>query len=303
MKNTVKHNLTAAKDRVGYFFIAPFLVGFLLFIGIPIVQSIVISFNDIRIVENGYTFLPKGLDNYRYILTVNTAFRQKMLESFKLTIRDTLIVVPFSFFSALILHKSFHGRTVARAIFFLPVIISAGVFAVIDSDSVISMMMSRDTAASADTLAATDSTLVFINNLFADSLPEEISQFVATAAVNISGIVSKSGIQIIIFLGGLNTISPSIYESSDIEGASAWVNFWKITFPISGPYILLNVVYTVIDSFTNTENPLIKSIWNDLAGLKNFGIASASAWVYFIMIFAVLGIVFAFISRRVFYRE
>lgn len=100
------------------------------------------------------------------------------------------------------------------------------------------------------------------------------------ATGNISGIVAKSGIQIILFLGGLNTISPSIYESSNIEGATAWVNFWKITFPMSGPYILLNVVYTVIDSFTNINNPLIKSIWNDLTGLKNFGVASASGLAY-----------------------
>lgn len=303
MEKTVKRSLSARRERIGYFFIAHFLIGFLLFIGIPTVQSVIISFNDIQIVEDGYTLIPKGLENYKYILMVNTAFRQKMLNSFQITLRDTLIIVPFSFFSALILHKSFHGRTLARAVFFLPVIISAGVFAVIENDSVMAMMMSRDTAASADAIEAADSALAFVNRLFSDSLPEQISQFVAAATVNIGGIVSKSGIQIIIFLGGLNTIPPSVYESSDIEGATAWVNFWKITFPMSGPYILLNVVYTVIDSFTNIENPLIQSIWNDLSGLKNFGIASASAWIYFIMIFAVLGAAFAVISRRVFYRE
>ncbi len=300
---TVRHDLMARRDRLGYAFIAPFLIGFLFLIAIPIVQSVIFSFHDIQIVESGYTLVPKGLENYRYILLVNTAFRAKMVESFQMTVRDTLIVVPFSFFAALILHKPFHGRTLARAIFFLPVVVSSGVFAVMDANTIINMVLSRDPAVSTGSLEATESALAFVNTLFAGSLPAEITQFVAAATGNISGIVAKSGIQIILFLGGLNTISPSIYESSNIEGATAWVNFWKITFPMSGPYILLNVVYTVIDSFTNINNPLIKSIWNDLTGLKNFGVASASAWLYFILIFAVLGVTFALISRKVFYRD
>ena len=300
---TVRHDLMARRDRLGYAFIAPFLIGFLFLIAIPIVQSVIFSFHDIQIVESGYTLVPKGLENYRYILLVNTAFRAKMVESFQMTVRDTLIVVPFSFFAALILHKPFHGRTLARAIFFLPVVVSSGVFAVMDANTIINMVLSRDPAVSTGSLEATESALAFVNTLFAGSLPAEITQFVAAATGNISGIVAKSGIQIILFLGGLNTISPSIYESSNIEGATAWVNFWKITFPMSGPYILLNVVYTVIDSFTNINNPLIKSIWNDLTGLKNFGVASASAWLYFILIFVVLGVTFALISRKVFYRD
>lgn len=300
---TVRHDLMARRDRLGYAFIAPFLIGFLFLIAIPIVQSVIFSFHDIQIVESGYTLVPKGLENYRYILLVNTAFRAKMVESFQMTVRDTLIVVPFSFFAALILHKPFHGRTLARAIFFLPVVVSSGVFAVMDANTVINMVLSRDPAVSTGSLEATESALAFVNTLFAGSLPAEITQFVAAATGNISGIVAKSGIQIILFLGGLNTISPSIYESSNIEGATAWVNFWKITFPMSGPYILLNVVYTVIDSFTNINNPLIKSIWNDLTGLKNFGVASASAWLYFILIFAVLGVTFALISMKVILRD
>ena len=300
---TVRHDMMARRDRLGYAFIAPFLIGFLFLIAIPIVQSVIFSFHDIQIVESGYTLVPKGLKNYRYILLVNTEFRAKMVESFQMTVRDTLIVVPFSFFAALILHKPFHGRTLARAIFFLPVVVSSGVFAVMDANTVINMVLSRNPAVSTGSLEATESALAFVNTLFAGSLPAEITQFVAAATGNISGIVAKSGIQIILFLGGLNTISPSIYESSNIEGATAWVNFWKITFPMSGPYILLNVVYTVIDSFTNINNPLIKSIWNDLTGLKNFGVASASAWLYFILIFAVLGVTFALISRKVFYRD
>lgn len=295
--------LTVSRNRAGYVFILPFLIGFVLFVAIPIVQSIVYSFHDIKIVESGYALVPKGLYNYQYIMTIDTNYRSKLVGSFISTIRDSLIVIPFSFFSALILSKSFRGRTAARTIFFLPVIISTGILAAMDSNSVISMVMSRDTAASVGTSGTSQTALAFINDLFAGSLPSQITGFVAAATDNIYQIVEKSGIQIVIFLGGLNTISPSIYESSNIEGATAWVNFWKITFPMSGPFILLNVIYTIIDSFTNISNPLIKSIWGDLTGLQNFGIASAAAWLYFLMIFVILGLVFVLISRKVFYRE
>ena len=150
-----RSDLMTRRNRTGYVFIAPFLVGFAAFMLIPLIQSFIFSFNDIKIVENGYTLVPKGLYNYQYILTIDTDFRQRIVNSFIMTLRDTIVVVPFSFFSALILSKEFHGRTFARAIFFLPVIVSTGVLATMDSNSVISMMMDRDTASAANSMQQT----------------------------------------------------------------------------------------------------------------------------------------------------
>ena len=242
-----RSDLMTRRNRTGYVFIAPFLMGFAAFMLIPLIQSFIFSFNDIKIVENGYTLVPKGLYNYQYILTIDTDFRQRIVNSFIMTLWDTIVV--------------------------------------------------------ANSMQQTFSASGLITTLFADSLPTEMVDFISTATAGIYDIIIKSGLQIIIFIGGLNTISPSLFESSNIEGATAWVNFWKITFPMCGPYILLNVVYTIIDSFTNLSNPLIARIRSDLMGLKNFGVASSAAWVYFIAIFAVLGIVFAVLQRRVFYHE
>lgn len=291
------------RNRTGYVFITPFLIGFALFILIPLVQSLIFSFNDIKIVENGYTLVSKGFYNYQYILTVDTEFRQRIVNSFLMTLRDTLVVVPFSFFLRVDSQQGISWANGCPAIFFLPVIVSTGVLATMDSNSVISMMMDRNTASAANSMQTAFSASGLITTLFSDSLPMEMVDFITTATSGIYDIIIKSGLQIIIFIGGLNTISPSLFESSNIEGATAWVNFWKITFPMCGPYILLNVVYTIIDSFTNLSNPLISQIRSDLMGLKNFGVASAAAWVYFVAIFAVLGIVFAVMQRRVFYHE
>ena len=296
--------LEARRNRSGYVFIAPFLIGFVLFMLIPIVQSFWFSFNEVRIVENGYELLARGVENYRYVVAVDTDYRERLVESFVMTFRDTLVVIPFSFFSALILSRRFHGRTLARAIFFLPVIVSTGVLANTDSgNAVMSMMMGRDPTAASGGPFGTLSASGLIEFLLAGSMPAELVSFVTAATDGIYDIIIKSGIQIIIFISALNSISPSLYEASNIEGATAWENFWKVTFPMCSPYILLNTVYTVIDSFTNTANPLIGRVRNELMGLTNFGTASAAAWLYFFAIFIVLGIVYAPISRKVFYYE
>lgn len=296
--------LEARRNRSGYVFIAPFLIGFVLFMLIPIVQSFWFSFNEVRIVENGYELLARGVENYRYVVAVDTDYRERLVESFVMTFRDTLVVIPFSFFSALILSRRFHGRTLARAIFFLPVIVSTGVLANTDSgNAVMSMMMGRDPTAASGGPFGTLSASGLIEFLLVGSMPAELVSFVTAATDGIYDIIIKSGIQIIIFISALNSISPSLYEASNIEGATAWENFWKVTFPMCSPYILLNTVYTVIDSFTNTANPLIGRVRNELMGLTNFGTASAAAWLYFFAIFIVLGVVYALISRKVFYYE
>ena len=296
--------LMRRRNNTGWVFIAPFLIGFAIFYAIPLVQSLIFSFNEIKIQGgNGYSLEWQGVENYRYVLMVDTSYLNRIIDAVKSMFLDTVIVVPFSFFSALLLAREFKGRGAARAIFFLPVVVSTGVLASMDSNSTMNLMMSRSATDAANAMSNSMSSSDFVNTLLEGSMPESIITFMTELSGKLYDVIIKSGLQIIIFLGGINTISPSIYESSSIEGATAWENFWKITFPMCGPYLLLNAIYTIIDSFTNISNPLIYRVKNEMAGLKNFGTATAAVWLYFIIIAIVLGIAFSLMSKRVFYHE
>jgi ABC-type sugar transport system permease subunit len=107
-------------------------------------------------------------------------------------------------------------------------------------------------------------------------------------------------VQILLFLAALISIPKSFYEASNIEGASAWSTYWKITFPMVSPYILVAIVYTVVDSFTDYDNALINYIYDNIRQMFH-GTASAMAWVYTLSVFALMGVIVGLTSRRVFY--
>ena len=131
----------------------------------------------------------------------------------------------------------------------------------------------------------------------------EIVDYVVTAINNIYDIVNRSGVQMLIFLAGLQSISPAIYESCQIDGASSWETFWKITFPMISPMILVNGVYTIIDSFTTDSNSVMKFIANKYTQTNGNVISSAMSWVYFLIVMLIVGIVAAIFSSVVFYQK
>ena len=130
-----------------------------------------------------------------------------------------------------------------------------------------------------------------------------VTEFLSNAINGIYDIVVASGVQILIFLAGLQSISPSRYEASSMEGATAWENFWKITFPMISPIILVNSVYTIIDLFTNETNEMMKNIKSTIFNDIKYGYGSAMAWIYFVCIAVILLIVGGLISRKVFYYD
>lgn len=302
-------SLQAKKARVGWLFVAPFIFGFFL-IYIPIIfGSLKHSFNEIDILSGGgYELVWVGFKNYATALG-DKAFMETLANGIVGLIIDIPTILLFSLFIAILLNQKMPGRTAFRAIFFIPVLLTTGLIASIDSGNLIAQNMGSssgiDTGASAESGAASIVSATDMQSLFSGMIVgKELATYVADMVNKIFDIVNRSGVQMLIFLAGLQGISPSIYESCEIEGASAWETFWKITLPMISPMILVNAVYTVIDSFTSGDNKVMTYINNlyNQAGDSNV-ISSAMAWMYFLLVILIVAAVAGIISSVVFYNR
>lgn len=283
----------------GFVFVLPWLLGFIAFFFVPLVNSLRYSFSSIEANANGMSIKFIGLENYIQALTVNTSFNRTLVESIIDVLVNVPLIVIFSLFLAVLLNQRFFGRSLARAIFFLPVILASGVIFSLESTSLIQAVNEQNVGNSGAINAFGSFELQKL--MLEAGVSKTIVLYLTGAVDRIYEIISMSGVQILIFLAGIQTISPQLYEASKIEGATGYEAFWKITFPMVSPLILVNVVYTVIDSFSrNNLTTLIRE-----TGFKsfNFGLGSAMAWIYFLCIALILAISTYIISKRVFYYE
>ena len=222
---------------------------------------------------------------------------------------DIPTILLFSLFIAILLNQKMIGRAAVRAIFFIPVILSTGLIADIDAGNALTNMMGQEggaidtgagSSAAAEIVSAADLQNLF-NNMVVGS---ELAAYVTDMVNNIFDIVNRSGVQMLIFLTGLQSISPAIYESCSIDGATAWETFWKITLPMISPMILVNGVYTIIDSFTAQSNSIMRFIDSVYKGEINGNtISSAMSWMYFIIVILIVAVVAGIFSAFVFYQR
>ncbi|MDN4602936.1 sugar ABC transporter permease [Paenibacillus sp. F6_3S_P_1C] len=283
------------KAAWGVIYVLPWLVGFVLFFLVPLLASFRYSLSSIQANAQGISIQFTGFANYIQAMTVNTSFNRALIESITDVLVNVPLIVIFSLFLAVILNQKFPGRAIARSIFFLPVILASGVIMSLESTSLIEAVNQSSTGGSA--LGTFE-----IEKLMLDAgLSEWVVTYLSGAVDRIYQIVSQSGVQILIFLAGIQTISPQLYEASKMEGATGYEAFWKITFPMVSPLIFVNVIYTIVDSFAN--NAMTKLI-RDTGFVKfDFGLSSAMAWVYFLAIAVILVIVSLIFSKRVFYQD
>lgn len=303
-------SLDRRKARAGWWFVMPFILGFVI-IYLPIVfDSIRYSFNKIQILQGGgYALEFVGWTNYQEALFVDPTFVRTLTSGIQQLIFDIPAIILFSLFMAILLNQKMVGRAAFRAIFFVPVILSTGLIASIDEGNVMLEYM-EDTSSSIDTGSTQNDQVAEIVSvtdigwLFSSmKVGTELVEYVTGMINNIYNIINRSGVQMLIFLAGLQSISPAIYESCSIDGASAWETFWKITLPMVSPMILVNAVYTVIDSFTMSTNGVmsyISQVYNEAGGNVK---SSAMAWIYFLLVMLVIGIVAALCSAFVFYQR
>ncbi len=293
------------KDALsGYLFILPFLLGFFGLFLPMILQSISFSFSNMEVGTDGYVLSKAanhGFEHYIRALTIDPDFNLSVLNSIRDMWSNVLLVIIFSFFAANLLNQKFHGRAIARSIFFFPVILTSGIILSIEQSDLLLSTMNSETAQNSSGISDFLNIAIFLSNY--TSLPAGVISFLSEAVTGIYDIVIASGVQILVFLAGLQSISPSLYEASNMEGATGWENFWKITFPMISPLILVNALYTIIDSFTSAGNDVMSSIKTTIFTEVKYGFGSAMAWLYFLAIALILILVGGIISKKVFYYD
>ena len=296
------------KKKISYLvFMIPFLAGFLLLFLEIYINSLRFSFCNIEMLgADGYALHFTGLGNYRFALFTDPDYLNNLRSSLVSMISDIVLATLYSLLIAVVLNGNMKGRTVFRAIFFIPVILATGFvnradeYAAIFSQQWDSMGAEGTVATVANGLISSTEIRSFLMNL---SFSPQLSKYVVSAVDGIFNIVNISGVQMMIFLAGLQSISPSIYEAADIDGASRWESFWLITFPMLSPIILVNVIYTVVDSLTKPQNVIMKQIQEQSFSANNMGVASAMAWMYFVVIAVFIGLFALVFSGYIYYQQ
>ena len=288
------------KSVYGYGFIGLWLVGTVLFFLIPLGKSLWYSFCDVSVDPGALNTKFRGVKNYFSVLSEDPYYTEYLGDVLLETLWKTPLILIFSLFIAVVLNQKFRGRTLARAIFFLPVIIATGpVLRIISGDM---DSTGNSGAEQFSTMFSADLVGELMQFLGIYGISDSMSTFIKAVADNIFGIVWNSGIQIILFLAALQNIPASAREAAQLEGATAWEYFWKITFPYVSPFILANLIFTVIDSFTNPMNSVMNRI-SVMRSQFDFGEASAMAWIYFAVVIAAIGIVTALMNKAVYYEN
>ena len=299
------HSLERKRSYAGYFFVLPFAIGVLLIFLPMLIEMIRLSFSVMvkpTVVGESYSLKFIGTAYYQEFFK-DAWFMQLTWTTITKCLVDFICILFFSFFIAVLLNQNFKGRSLARVLFFLPVVLMAGVVAQVDSGSLANELGSLDSMVDMGTQSAitlpTVADMLQQNNVLDGSLTSIITAVIDRMSVMVNG----SGVQILLFLSGLQAISPAIYEAASIEGCSGWETFWKITLPMMSPIILLNAVYTLIETFTNTNNPVIAQILHMINNNYKYSEAAVRSVLYLLVLAVLVGLVFLIGRKFVYYRE
>jgi len=274
----------------GFMFIAIWLVGLLIFFLIPLFRNFALSVTDAQLSsmrDGSYKYV--GMQNYLEAFTVDIEFLPYLLDTMQSLIIDVPVILAFSLAVALLAVQPMRGNNVFRAIFFLPVVIGSAV--------VVGRLF--DQLGNQLVLFRGQAAQQFLYIYLGDQLPYFIN-FLSRSVF----VLWRSGVQILIFIAGLKSIDPTLYEVAQVDGASGWSRFWKITLPMLSPVILINITYTIIDSFTDYFNTVLRYIRvvTFQQSSMRLGYPSALGVIYFLLVFLLVILIFAFVSKFTFYR-
>lgn len=290
-KQKRNRGIVELKSRYGYMFTTHWIIGIVIFFALPLIQSIIFSFSEIEVVGGGIDVHFKGIENYKQILLVDANYDTWVTSSVTSYLYSLPIIILLSMSLALILNQKFRGRLFFRALYFLPVIISTG--AVINH-------IFRTTGNNMSDIGVSDA--YSANMISVDDIVKlldisgEVADFITTTISKIFDLVWSCGIQIVLFLAGLQSVPQSFFEASRVEGATKWEEFWFITFPMLSRVTLLVTIFTMVELITSERTTLIKNVYSMMRA-GNYDETSAMMWFYFLICGAVMGL-FVFLYQR-----
>lgn len=288
----------------GYLFILPWLIGFALFYVRSLYQTVEFSLSSLNVLPaGGYELDFVGLANYVTAFTGHGTFKQTLTTSLMNMVVDVPLIIFFSLFVAMLLNKKMKCRGLVRAIFFLPVLMNSEAISG-TLEYAAQMMAGGLSGTSAEMAEAASSgsavSMAYFIELFGEiALPTSVLNYVVDAVTRISDIIQDSGVQIVLFIAALQSITPSMYEVAKIEGATGYETFWKVTFPMVMPHIITNTIYTIVDAFSQSE--VVNLAYTTAFTEGQYGLSSAFSVISTVITCSLLAIVVYLISKKTFY--
>jgi ABC-type sugar transport system permease subunit len=277
--------LKRRESLVGYAFVSPWIIGAIMFLIVPLIQSFYYGLSSVKITPKGKVFTFVKFQNYTDIFRLDPLFIEDLTGYLLDTLLSVPVIVVFSLIIAMLLNGKMRGKAIFRTIYFLPVIVVSGPVMAQLADQGAASIPAMNVSA--------------ISSILNEVMPNFIVEPIVNLFNNMIMVLWYSGVQILIFLAAIQKIDSSLYEAAKIDGGSAWECFWKITLPTIKPMMLLNAVYTVIFLSNNEQNVIITSIYNDMFAInRGYGFASAKAWMYSVVVCLLVAFIALLLSNK-----
>ena len=283
-----------SKKLNGLIFMLPWIIGFITFFAVPVKNTILYSFNKVDVGASGGIELTfNGIQNYidlfvSEVSTTNQPIQRIFVTENTSIITNLPLIVIFSLFLAILANAKFPGRGIVRVIFFMPIVLGLSLIVEWTANSTGRSLIESASGGMFGTQAVSG---ILLEYTF---LPKNVIAFLSTVLNNIFQLFTRTGVQTLIFLAGLQSISPSHYEVAKIEGANSYETFWKVTLPMLSNVLLFAVIYTMIDLFLNSS--IAEEVYNFAFAKSKIGIGSALSVVYMANVLVVLVIVLLFLK-------
>lgn len=275
------NNERKKEERAFWLFLSPWVIGFILFTGGPIIFSLLLSFTEYNVISPP-SFV--GLDNFKVL------FHDRLFyKSLKVTMYYAVLCVPFTIITslllAILLNQKIRGQALLRTLYYAPSIVSGVAVAFLWS-----WLLNPQFGV--------------VNSLFYQWFGIEGPGWFTSAETVVPSMVlmqlTSLGGTMVIFLAGLQSLPADLYEAASIDGANKFKKFFSITIPLLTPVILFNTIIGIISSLQVFTQAYVITKggpnWNSYfyvyylfdTAFKQFrmGYASAQAWILFLIIFA-----------------